>query len=411
MTSTDRTAAQGMPWAIPLMFLLFLAGEFLALIHIGLVLAERGMTAFGIGLVSSALWAGILVACLRSARWAAQAGSATVLIRAAGLGAIVMALTALHDWYAVWILGAFVLGLTNGAIWVVGEAWLAQAASPERRGLLVGLFETAVGIGMLTGPLLLPVSLTLGIPPLGLAAALMGLGYIAALPLSAMPPVTPAAHHAASAGHAPVTVKAGAGVGVGVVGVAARTASAASASLPLIAIAGVAGLLESGSSALFPPLSTKLGFSVGEAAALGAVVGAGSALMQAPFGILADRVGVGRALLAAWTILVVATGALALQSAAPQGMLWPVAFAMGGVGGAVYTLIVIALGNRLTGGALIQAMGWLVVAYALGSVSGPLIGGAIFDLSGFPALALTFVGACIVGLLASLRTIRRLGRI
>jgi MFS family permease len=195
------------------------------------------------------------------------------------------------------------------------------------------------------------------------------------------------------------------------VGVAARTASAASASLPLIAIAGVAGLLESGSSALFPPLSTKLGFSVGEAAALGAVVGAGSALMQAPFGILADRVGVGRALLAAWTILVVATGALALQSAAPQGMLWPVAFAMGGVGGAVYTLIVIALGNRLTGGALIQAMGWLVVAYALGSVSGPLIGGAIFDLAGFPALALTFVGACIVGLLASLRTIQRLDRI
>jgi len=379
------------------MFCLFLAGEFLALIHMGLALADRGMSGFGIGLVSSALWGGILLACLKSAGWAARWGTAAVMIGAAGTATLIMAVTALHDWYPGWILGSFLIGLTNGAIWVLGESWLTQAAPAERRGMMVGLFETSVGIGMLTGPLLLPLCLGVGLPPLGLAASLMGTGFLVLLPLTdrrirelgrAEAAAQPSATDAGSAGP-----------------------SAAATTLPLILVAALAGLLESGSSALLPPVSTRIGFSLAEAATLGAVVGAGSALLQTPFGLLADRIGTGRTILLAWAILILATGFLALNASAPDLALWPVAFAMGGVGGAVYTLIVIAIGHRLTGVELIKAMGWLIIAYALGSVSGPLIGGTIFDLAGFPALTLAFCAASLIGIASAMMALKRMGRI
>lgn len=387
-------------WAIPIMFCLFLAGEFLALIHMGLALADRGMSGFGIGLVSSALWGGILLACLKSAGWAARWGTAAVMVGAAGVATLIMAVTALHGWYPGWILGSFLIGLTNGAIWVLGESWLTQAAPAERRGMMVGLFETSVGIGMLTGPLLLPLSLGVGLPPLALAASLMGTGFLVLLPLTdrrirARGRMAGAARHGATAA------------------AAADSAgpSTATTTMPLILVAALAGLLESGSSALLPPVSTRIGFSLAEAATLGAVVGAGSALLQTPFGLLADRIGTGRTILMAWTILILATGFLALNAGAPDLALWPVAFAMGGVGGAVYTLIVIAIGHRLTGTELIKAMGWLIIAYALGSVSGPLIGGAIFDLAGFTALTLAFCAASLVGIASAMMALKRMGRI
>jgi len=384
-------------WTIPIMFCLFLAGEFLALIHMGLALADRGMSGFGIGLVSSALWGGILLACLKSAGWAARWGTAAVMIWAAGLATLIMAVTALHDWYPGWIMGSFLIGLTNGAIWVLGESWLTQAAPAERRGMMVGLFETSVGIGMLTGPLLLPLSIGAGLPPLGLAASLMGTGFLVLLPLTDR--------------RIRDTGRAGTAIGDDPADRQDTAPTAAATTLPLILVAALAGLLESGSSALLPPVSTRIGFSLAEAATLGAVVGAGSALLQTPFGLLADRIGTGRTILLAWAILILATAFLALTAGAPELALWPVAFAMGGVGGAVYTLIVIAIGHRLTGTELIQAMGWLIIAYALGSVSGPLIGGAIFDLAGFPALTLAFCAASLVGIASAIMALKRMGRI
>lgn len=397
MSVQGATAPKMVLWSIPIMFCLFLAGEFLALIHMGLALAEGGMSGFGIGLVSSALWAGILLSCLKSAGWAARWGTARVMLWAAGLAAVIMALTALHDWYPGWIAGSFLIGLANGAIWVLGESWLAQAAPAERRGMMVGLFETSVGIGMLTGPLMLPLSVAAGLPPLALSAALMATGFLVLLPLTD--------RRVRGVGHGDIHAVEGTG--------AAGTppSSAAATALPLILVAGLAGLLESGSSALLPPVSTRLGFSLAEAATLGAVVGAGSALLQTPFGLLADRFGTGRAILFAWVILILATAFLAFNAAAPDLALWPVAFAMGGVGGAVYTLIVIAIGHRLTGTELIKAMGWLIVAYALGSVSGPLVGGAIFDMAGFPALTLAFCAASLVGIASALTALKRVGRI
>ena len=88
-----------------------------------------------------------------------------------------------HDAYAGWLAAAAVMGVGGGLVWVSGEAWLAEAAPRERRGLLIGLFETSVGLGMLAGPALLPLSLWAGVSPLAVALGLMAGGFACAWPL------------------------------------------------------------------------------------------------------------------------------------------------------------------------------------------------------------------------------------
>ena len=182
-----------------------------------------------------------------------------------------------------------------------------------------------------------------------------------------------------------------------------------SVALPLLAIAVVSGVLESGSSALLPAVSLRLGFGVSSAAWLGSVIGAGSALLPTPSGLLADRIGLRRALLLAWTILIVSTlvlTGLALTSPVFAALvLWPVGFALGGIGAVIYTLIVIELGHRLTGTGLIHAMAVMVTAYTVGTSIGPVVGGALFDFGGLAALAAGLSACSIAGWILTRRRV------
>jgi MFS family permease len=177
--------------------------------------------------------------------------------------------------------------------------------------------------------------------------------------------------------------------------------------VPLVAVAAASGLMESGTSSLLPSISMRLGFALDTAAWLGAFIGAGSALMQAPFGALADRIGLGRAMALAWTLVLGATLSLWWWAGAPQQVLWPVGFVLGGVGGAVYTLVVIELGHRLVGSSLVKAMGLLVTAYTAGTAGGPALGGWLFDRAGLPGLAAVMTLCGLAGAGLAWRALRR----
>jgi MFS family permease len=166
---------------------------------------------------------------------------------------------------------------------------------------------------------------------------------------------------------------------------------------PLAALAAVSGLMESGVSALLPSISMRMGFGVDAAAWLGTCIGAGSALLQPPAGHLADRWHVRGATLLAWAVVLVATSVLWATAAEPGVWLWLVGFALGGMGGAVYTLLIVELGHRLAGPALVKAISVLVVAYAAGTAAGPALGGALFDAAGLRGLAAALLGVAVLG--------------
>jgi MFS family permease len=372
-------------WIIPAVYFLFVAGEFTAMTQLALQLTARGESALAVGVLGSALWAGLFVASTRAHAWVEAHGHARVFVGASAAAVLAVATLPAHEYYAGWLVAVTALGLAGGLVWVAGESWLAEAAPRERRGLLVGLFETSVGLALLAGPLLVSLGLATSTDPLLIALAGVALAFAASLALL---------------GHAPPPHDETIG------GAGTQAASDWKAvALPLAALAAVGGLMESGISALLPSISMRLGFEVQAAAFLGAVIGAGSALLQSPFGALADRIGLPRAMGLAWVLIVATTAALAAAAGHPEHVLWVAGFVLGGVGGAVYTLIVIELGHRLAGGALVRAMGLLVTAYTGGTAGGPALGGWLFDATGLRGLALMLLALAIVGAVLAWRAL------
>jgi MFS family permease len=244
-----------------------------------------------------------------------------------------------------------------------------------------------VGLGLMTGPALLPPLRWLGVSPPWACAALMLLALAtSALLLRVHPPGAAGGEEPAR----PAPAAAGRAVVWGLMGVAA-----------------LSGLMEGGVSALLPSISMRLGASLENAAWLGAVIGAGSALMQPPAGLLADRFGVRRIALLAWAVVLAANAGLLLHAADPGALMWLVGFTLGGVGGAVYTLMIVELGHRLGGAALVRAVGALVTAYALGTAAGPALGGALFDATGLHGLAAALLTTAAAGLALTARALRR----
>jgi len=382
---------------IPAVYFVFVAAELGLMTHLALQATAQGRPALQVGLLATALWGGILVASSLAHAGVQRLGHARVFVGATAVATGAMLSLALHGVFAGWLAGAFVLGLCAGWVWVSGEAWLAEAAPPAQRGLLVGLFETAVGLGLMAGPALVPLSRALGLPTAGVCVGLMALALVVSAVLLRVEPPTAAAP-------ADTTPAAG-------------TASPGAAPAPapralvqgLLAVALLSGLMEGGVSALMPSIAMRLGESLDAAAWLGAVIGAGSALMQPPAGHLADRFGVRRITAFAWAVVLAANAVLllaALGSAAVVPVMWAVGFTLGGVGGAVYTLLIVELGHRLAGAALVRAIGGLVTAYAAGTAAGPTLGGWLFDAGGLPALAAALLLLSAAGLALTPRALR-----
>ncbi len=367
-------------WLIPALYTLLVTGEFLALTQLALSLTARGESALAVGALASSFWVGILVVSLRADRIVARHGHARSFIAALVVSAAAFGTLATHTSYAGWLAAVVVMGVAGGVLWVCGEAWLAEAAPAARRGFFVGLFETAVGIGMVGGPALLTLLQGGAFQPLVVAFGLTAAAAVGgALGLHGQ---GPARATVATVTHAQAALA------------SARWRRLA---WPLVLVAALAGILEAGSGALLPSVSLRLQADATTAAWLGALIGLGSALLPTPSGLLADRIGLHRVMRFAWSLLIAATALLAAAAAfagsAAAPLLWPVGFVLGGMGAAIYTLVVIEFGHRFTGAELLRAMAFLVTGYTSGTSLGPVIGGALFDAGGLPGLA--------AGLLAS----------
>lgn len=375
-------------WVIPAVYFVFVAAEFAAITYLALTLTARGRPALEVGALATALWIGILMASSAAHAVVRRLGHARTFVGATALATLALGTMPWHGQFALWLPAAWAMGLGGGWVWVAGEAWLAEAAPRERRGFYVGLFETMVGLGLMAGPALVALSLRLALPPLAVAAVLMATAFVVSLWLRGQPAP---AHDEADATSA---------------GTSQARAQARRLLLPVAAVAAVSGLMESGVSALLPSISMRLGATLESAALLGTVIGAGSALLQPPAGHLADRIGTRTALLGAWAVVLGANVLLLVLARDPGAALWGIGFALGGAGGAVYTLLVIELGHRLAGPALVRAVAMLVTSYSVGTALGPVAGGWLFDGLGLRGLAAALATASATGLALTLWLLR-----
>jgi MFS family permease len=137
---------------------------------------EFGLSKSGVGILSGAFGAGVLVGSAPGAYLASRAG-----VRVAAItGLVLMSLTSLAfglaDAAPLLVVARFVGGFGSALSWVAAFTWLTARAPDERRGELIGLMISAAVFGVLLGPALGSAAAIVGLLPVFAALAAVGIG-------------------------------------------------------------------------------------------------------------------------------------------------------------------------------------------------------------------------------------------
>ncbi|MER2267007.1 MFS transporter [Methylobacterium oxalidis] len=287
-------------------------------------------------------------------RLAARVGVARLLMLAICLGSVSLVAFRLLPDIAWWFPLRFVFSANLGILFVLSEFWINEAAPPERRGLVMGVYATVLALGFAIGPTLLAVLGTQGFRPYLAGAGLFLAGLVPLVLARRLSPRLDETPSRRFLGYL-------------------RLAPAAT----LAAL--VYGAVETGGFAILPLYGLRLGYGAETAAGLVSVISLGNVLFQIPFGWLADRIDRRRVLLVSAIGGALGAGLIPLASASFP-VLIALLFVWGGIAGTLYTVGLAHLGASVRGAELAGANAAFVVLYNIGLMLGPPVIGGSMDL-------------------------------
>jgi MFS family permease len=311
-------------------------------------------------------------------------GAARVLMGALVLSAasIVVMRLWINAWF--WFPMRFIFGGTLAVLFVTSEFWINVIAEPHNRGRLVGLYATLFSAGWAAGALILGA---LGPYRWITIAAVCAPILLAILPLMRDVERAP---RAAGKPSAPVLSF-------------LRAAPAA------MFAAFVYGGVEIGVFALLPVYALRAGLDELSGSAMLTTLALGAVALQYPIGWLCDRLAPRLILITCALAGVIGAAVLPITVHAPT-LLYPSLFVWGGTVGGLYSVALVTLGARFSGGDLAATNALIVMLYALGGLFTPPISGLLMDRLGPNGLVLMLgllCGAYAAGLLgARLFTLR-----
>ena len=321
---------------------------------LSLVLEARGTDATLNGLNAASTFVGVILGPLLTPRLVRQVGIRRFLLACLGLDLGFFLLLTLFDGIAAWFVLRVALGFVGSSIFTTAEAWINLLATNEGRGRILGLYGAALSAGFGAGPLLLAFTGITGWTPF-VAGSLFT--AVAALPLLGVGTLA----HELGREHA-----------------GSPLAMLARAPFIMLAVA-LFGLFESGIQALLPVWGVRLGFGDTLAAASLSAIYFGAIALQFPIGWLSDkmeRLTVLRLCGAAGLV-----GAVLLMLAArAMPALFGLLFLWGGVAAAIYPVALGMAGDRFRGAELVSANAAIIIAYGMGALLGPALGGVAIDL-------------------------------
>ncbi len=361
-----------------------LTGYFMLSPLLTLSLHGRGIEQGVIGALAAMSWLALLASAPYAATLVARLGVQNTLRLCAVLPLVSVGTYLATNSVMAWFVVAFVGSLASSMRWICSEATVATLATDTTRGRWVSGYSTLIGLTFILGPA--AVSLLIaqyGVAhraPWWLAAGLIAAGaaltFVMRLPASQQQtepsPPAPLAQLWRSA-----------------------------RSMPLAVTAGVmGGFFEVGINGVLPLYGLQLGLGQAGAPLLVSVSAVG---------------GITGVLLAGWvggavaqTQMIRACAGLIALACALQWVLgfqavlvWGVVFAWGAGGAALYILVMVALGKQYQGIALVQRMAVLVMAYTLGGLCAPLLGGWALQM-GLPSFHGLTTGAALLGMAALL---------
>jgi MFS family permease len=330
---------------------------------IALELAEAGYSESLIGANGAMYAVGVLLAAPYLPRLSQQFGFARLakgaLVASGGLFALFPMAPFLWFWFPL----RAALGAASGTLFVVSETWLNQIAGEKNRGRTIAVYVTALSCGTAIGPAILALvgreeSLAFFI---GAAIALVAcVILILGRPQATIPAREDTGNPFRYLKLVPVAV----------------------ASSALNAALEAAGL------SLLPLYAMRLGWPEHSATLLLTVLLVGAILLQLPIGWLGDRMERRRLLIVLAAIS--AFGALLWPLAFSHPWLaHPLLFLWGGAFVGIYTTTVAMLGDDYRDNELLGVYALLSIAWGIGALLGPLIGGIAMEGSphGLPIFA------------------------
>jgi MFS family permease len=272
--------------------------------------------------------------------------------------------------FALWFPLRFAFGAALCVLFAVSEFWINAVAPPHRRGLIMGIYATALSIGAAMGPAILSVLGTASWEPYVAGAVVLLAGAIPILLANGMTPrIHDDDHH-------------------GVLAFLRRSPTALLAAL-------VFGAIETAVMSFLPLYGLRLGLGEGQASLLLTVAVLGNVAFQIPLGLVSDRVD--RRLLLLGCSLVGTAGALLLPLMQVDGPYFlATVFLATGVVGSLYTVGLAHLGARFHGANLAAANAAFVMLYSVGLIAGPPavgLGMDIVDPYGFAYVIAATLGA------------------
>ncbi|WP_273908533.1 MFS transporter [Enterobacter bugandensis] len=277
----------------------------------------------------------------------------------------------------VWFVLRMGLGLFSEIIMVQTETWLNNSTVERARGKVLALYTSGMSLGFATGPLILAWTGSNG----GFAfyaAALLAAIAILLIAATGMP---------RTQGHddTPETLR----------------NSLKLATLPMIATVLNAAVEMLGMNFL-SLYATRLGWSESASSLLISVLMFGAIILQLPIGWLADKIN--RLTLMRTLAFIAAALAFIWPNILAYHMLsYAMLFLWGGIFVGIYTVAITWVGERFKGGQLAGIYAAMSVAWGIGALVGPVLGGFAMQssLHGLPlltaALCLLFAFYSLIG--------------
>ncbi len=312
-------------------------------------LAAQGFGGGWIGLNTGAGAAAILLVTLITPWLGRRLGSFSALMASIAVMALGVGLLPVWTGVGPWFVLRILIGAGIAVHWVISEVWVNSVAGDADRGKVIGLYVAALGFAYVVAyPLLLVIGTDGDLPFLIVTAMILAAGLPILLARRLVPILPPAP----------------AGNGMDAVRRQPMVFAAA-----LVAGAAIAVVLS-----FLLLYAERLGFSERMSLAVLSTVAIGNVLLQVPIGMLVDRGGAERLLIALSTLGL--AGLVLMPLLGPMGMLrWPFLFVWGGSLGGFYTLSLTLLGRRFQGPALPGANAAFVVVYEIGGLMGPVLTG------------------------------------